>query len=150
MSALQDLLATFRATAKTEREKGTYFERLVKAYLQNEPYYRDLYAGKVWLWEEWRTEAAKRGLGDVGSDAGIDLIAETTTGELYAIQAKFYEVDENLEDLHIPWLDVLRTLKQGGYEGWLSSEYEGRREPYRGSVMVRRQHAMFRRLEAEL
>ena len=96
MSALQDLLATFRATAKTEREKGTYFERLVKAYLQNEPYYRDLYAGKVWLWEEWRTEAAKRGLGDVGSDAGIDLVAETTTGELYAIQAKFYDEDANL------------------------------------------------------
>lgn len=96
MSALQDLLATFRATAKTEREKGTYFERLVKAYLQNEPYYRDLYAGKVWLWEEWRTEAAKRGLGDVGSDAGIDLVAETTTGELYAVQAKFYDEDANL------------------------------------------------------
>ena len=96
MSALQDLLATFRATAKTEREKGTYFERLVKAYLQNEPYYRDLYAGKVWLWEEWRTEAAKRGLGDVRSDAGIDLVAETTTDELYAIQAKFYDEDANL------------------------------------------------------
>jgi predicted helicase len=96
MSALQSLLYTFRATAKTEREKGTYFERLVKTYLQNEPYYRDLYAGKVWLWEEWRIEAAKRGLGDVGSDAGIDLVAETTIGELYAIQAKFYDEDANL------------------------------------------------------
>jgi len=96
MTALQSLLDTFRTTAKTEREKGTYFERLVKAYLQNEPYYRDLYAGKVWLWEEWRTEAAKRGLGDVRSDAGIDLVAETTTGELYAIQAKFYDEDANL------------------------------------------------------
>lgn len=96
MTALQSLLNTFRATAKTEREKGTYFERLVKAYLQNEPYYRDLYAGKVWLWEEWRAEAAKRGLGDVGADAGIDLVAETTIGELYAIQAKFYDEDANL------------------------------------------------------
>lgn len=96
MTALQSLLDTFRTTAKTEREKGTYFERLVKAYLQNEPYYRDLYAGKVWLWEEWRAEAAKRGLADVRSDAGIDLVAETTTGELYAIQAKFYDEDANL------------------------------------------------------
>lgn len=52
MSALANLLDTFRATAHSEREKGTYFERLVKAYLQNEPHYRDLYAGKVWLWEE--------------------------------------------------------------------------------------------------
>lgn len=86
MTALQRLLDTFCATAVTEREKGTYFERLVKAYLQNEPYYRDLYAGRVWLWEEWRKEAAKRGLGDAGSDAGIDLVAETAdTNELHAI-----------------------------------------------------------------
>lgn len=34
MTALQSLFDTFRTTAKTEREKGTYFERLVKAYLQ--------------------------------------------------------------------------------------------------------------------
>lgn len=32
MSALQHLLDTSRATAVTESEKGTYFERLVKAY----------------------------------------------------------------------------------------------------------------------
>ena len=57
---LTRLLDTFRATAVTEREKGNYFERLVNAYLLNEPYYRDLYAGHVWLWEEWRKEAAKR------------------------------------------------------------------------------------------
>jgi predicted helicase len=93
MSALQRLLDTFRATAVTEREKGNYFERLVKTYLLNEPYYRDLYAGRVWLWEEWRKEAASRGMGDVGTDAGIDLVAETPTGELHAIQAKFYGED---------------------------------------------------------
>ena len=105
MSALQHLLDTFRATAVTEREKGTYFERLVKAYLLNEPYYRDLYAGRVWLWEEWRKEAAKRGLGDVGSDAGIDLVAETAdTNELHAIQAKFYDEDARLT------LDSLSTF----------------------------------------
>jgi len=96
MTALQSLLDTFRGTAKTEREKGTYFERLVKAYLLNEPYYRDLYAGRVWLWEEWRGDAAKRGAGNVGTDAGIDLVAETTTGELHAIQAKFYDAEAQL------------------------------------------------------
>ena len=96
MTALQSLLDTFRSTAKTEREKGTYFERLVKAYLLNEPYYRDLYAGRVWLWEEWRGEAARRGAGNVGTDAGIDLVAETTTGEVHAIQAKFYDEEAQL------------------------------------------------------
>lgn len=66
------------------------------------------------------------------------------------VQAKFYEVDEQLDDPHIPWLEVLRALRDGGYSGWLSSEYEGRREPYRGTTMVRRQHAMFRKLAAQL
>jgi predicted helicase len=95
MSALQEILTSYRQTAASEREKGTYFERLVKAYLQNEPYYRDEYK-HVWLWEEWRKEAAQRGLGDVGADAGIDLVAETGTGELHAIQAKFYDEDARL------------------------------------------------------
>ena len=47
MTALSKLLATFRQTAASEREKGIYFERLVKTFLQNEPYYADLYAGQV-------------------------------------------------------------------------------------------------------
>lgn len=66
------------------------------------------------------------------------------------VQAKFYEVDGRLHDPHIPWLELLRTLRDGGYTGWLSSEYEGRREPYRGTTMVRRQHAMFHALAAQL
>ncbi|HEY2344625.1 MAG TPA: type ISP restriction/modification enzyme [Xanthomonadaceae bacterium] len=96
MTSLRDILQKFRDASASEREKGTYFERLVLTYLLNEPYYRDLYAGHVWLWEEWRNEAAKRGMGDVGADAGIDLVAETTTGELHAIQAKFYDEDAQL------------------------------------------------------
>ncbi|CAA7613313.1 conserved hypothetical protein [Magnetospirillum sp. LM-5] len=96
MSALSAILETFRCTAATEREKGTYFERLVKVYLTQEPYYADLYAGKVWLWEEWRAEWVKRGNADPGADAGIDLVAETTEGDLHAIQAKFYADDAKL------------------------------------------------------
>lgn len=66
------------------------------------------------------------------------------------IQAKFYEVDEHLEDPHIPWREVLTVLKENRYSGYLSSEYEGPRDPYRGPVQVRRQHAMFHKLEREL
>jgi hypothetical protein len=62
------------------------------------------------------------------------------------VQAKFFEIDETLTDLHIPWADILATLRNGGYTGWLSSEYEGRREPYRGREQVRRQHALLRSL----
>ncbi|RAX45380.1 hypothetical protein DQ354_09710 [Arthrobacter sp. AQ5-06] len=35
-------------------------------------------------------------------------------------------------------------MEEGNWEGWLSSEYEGRREPYRGRGQVRRQHALVR------
>ena len=46
------------------------------------------------------------------------------------IQAKFFEIDETLTDPHIPWADIVHTLRDGGYAGWLSSEYQGRRERY--------------------
>ena len=91
MSALTQILDTFRTSAVSEREKGNYFENLVKLYLTEEPFYAELYGGKVWLWEDWRKEWVKRGHANPGADAGIDLVAETTDGELHAIQAKFYE-----------------------------------------------------------
>jgi predicted helicase len=96
MTALASTLQTFRNMAQSEREKGNYFERLVKVYLLHEPLYADLYGGKVWLWGDWRKEWCKRGNADPGADAGIDLVAETTTGELHAIQAKFYADDARL------------------------------------------------------
>ena len=67
---------------------------------------------------------------------------------VHFIQAKFFEIDEDLHDLHVPWRPIIETLRQGGWSGWLSSEYEGRREPYRGRDQVRRQHALLRSLEA--
>jgi predicted helicase len=92
-SPLAALLQIFRAIARSEREKGNYFEKLVKLYLTQEPFYADLYGGKVWLWHEWRPASAKRFGADPGIDAGIDLVAETAEGELHAIQAKFYAPD---------------------------------------------------------
>ena len=92
-TALQNLLHTYREGSQTEREKGGYFEKLVKAYLLHEPAYRNLFGGKVWLWEEWRQEWQHRGNADPGTDAGIDLVAEQDVDDspdIYAIQAKFY------------------------------------------------------------
>ncbi|EMB75626.1 DEAD/DEAH box helicase [Streptococcus mutans] len=70
--------------AKTQRDRGTYFEYLVRAYLQNEPTYQNEFKN-VWM------------LADVPekfnipkTDIGVDLVAEKFTGELVAIQAKFY------------------------------------------------------------
>lgn len=85
MSALSALLDTFRSASVTEREKGTYFEQLISAYLRNEATYCDLY-DKVWTYADW---AKEQGLS--GKDAGIDLVARTQgTGEYHAIQCKLY------------------------------------------------------------
>ena len=66
------------------------------------------------------------------------------------IQAKFHDIDEHLEDQQIPWQPVLRALKDAGYTGYLSSEYEGEREPWRSIEQVRRQHSLIRRIAGEL
>lgn len=91
MTALTGLLNTFRESAVTEREKGTYFEELMLAYLRNEASYRDLYA-KVWTYADW---AGEQGLDK--RDAGIDLVAQTPTGEVHAIQCKLYAPDYRLQ-----------------------------------------------------
>lgn len=66
------------------------------------------------------------------------------------IQAKFHDIDENLVDQQIPWVPVLRALKDSGYTGYLSSEYEGDRIPWRSIEQVRRQHSLMRKTVSEL
>lgn len=63
------------------------------------------------------------------------------------IQAKFHSIDDELHDEQIPWDRVVPMLKRAGYGGYLSSEYEGSREPWKSLEQVRRQHALIRRLE---
>jgi superfamily II DNA or RNA helicase len=58
---------------------GHDFEWLCKWYLENAPLYRGKFR-KVWRWDEWPDRW--------GRDCGIDLIAETTDSELWAIQCK--------------------------------------------------------------
>ena len=52
------------------------------------PHYR-LLVKEAWLWEE----AHVRWPGRWGSDAGIDVVAETFNGELWAVPAKHYGVE---------------------------------------------------------
>ncbi len=95
MTALSDLLDTYRKAAASEREKGTYFEELIVCYLRNEATYKDLYA-QVWPYGEW---AASQGLDR--NDAGIDLVAQTCTGEVHAIQCKLYAPEYRLQKADI-------------------------------------------------
>jgi sugar phosphate isomerase/epimerase len=41
---------------------------------------------------------------------------------------------------------VLQALKDAGYTGYLSSEYEGERIPWRSIEQVRRQHSLIRQI----
>ncbi|AGK48195.1 DEAD/DEAH box helicase family protein [Burkholderia thailandensis MSMB121] len=92
MTALEMLLDTFRHTAVTEREKGTYFEELIVCYLRNEATYRDLYSD-VWTYAEW---ADLQGLDK--RDTGIDLVAKTRgTDEFHAIQCKLFAPDHKVQ-----------------------------------------------------
>jgi Sugar phosphate isomerases/epimerases len=65
------------------------------------------------------------------------------------IQAKFHHIDEQLHDHNIPWERVVPALKSLGYTGYLSSEYEGVRDPWVAIEQVRRHHALIRKLERE-
>ncbi len=84
---LADLLDGFWHTAQTPYEAGAYFEELIAKFLTTEARYRDLYT-RVLPYRDW---AKGRGLD--GRDTGIDLVAETVTGEVHAIQCKFYARD---------------------------------------------------------
>ena len=66
------------------------------------------------------------------------------------VQAKFHDIDAQLEDQQIPWRPVLKALREAGYSGYLSSEYEGERTPWRALEQVRRQHALLRAVASEL
>jgi sugar phosphate isomerase/epimerase len=66
------------------------------------------------------------------------------------IQAKFHDIDESLEDQQIPWEPVLRAIRDAGYAGYLSSEYEGEREPWRSIEQVRRHHSLMRQVADRL
>ncbi len=91
MSALKNLLSTYRAASLTEREKGTYFEYLILTYLRYEPVYAELYE-EVLIFADW----AKR-QGNIAKDTGIDLVAITYTGETHAFQCKFYVADHRIQ-----------------------------------------------------
>ena len=66
---------------------GNAFERLCKFYLESAPKYRGEFK-KVWHWKDW----PKRW----GPDTGIDLIAETVDGDIWAIQAKGINPDRSI------------------------------------------------------
>jgi predicted helicase len=92
-SPLQTILANYRASSQTEREKGTYFEELIRTYFRYEASYADLYS-EVWLFADWAKQIGTPQFGISAKDTGIDLVAKTHgTEEYHAIQCKCYAPD---------------------------------------------------------
>ncbi|MGC5223440.1 C-glycoside deglycosidase beta subunit domain-containing protein [Micromonospora sp. DT81.3] len=82
---------------------------------------------------------------------GVDPADLVDIGKYIAfVQAKFHDIDDTLEDQQIPWEPVLRGLRDAGYSGYLSSEYEGDRTPWRSLEQIRRQHSLMRRVASQL
>jgi len=82
---------------------------------------------------------------------GVDPADLKDIGEYVVfVQAKFHDIDENRVDQQIPWRPVLQGLKDAGYSGYLSSEYEGIRDPWRSLEQVRRQHSLMREIASDL
>lgn len=89
--SLDALLETYRSSAATEREKGTYYERLCAAFLTHDPVQAEQYE-QVWTWSEWAAEN-----GANGKDVGVDLVAKLRDEDGYAaIQCKFYAADHKI------------------------------------------------------
>ncbi len=89
-----------------------------------------------------KAEADRAMTAPLGEDPA-DLVA--VMPYVFHIHAKFWDMTDDLTDRHIPWDRVIKALIEGGYKGSLSSEYEGPRELFRASDVVRRQHVMLRR-----
>lgn len=80
------LFELIRTRVVTAQGQGMVFERLVKAFLSQDPLFRQRF-GRVWLWQEWPGRGGEH-------DTGIDLVAEERGGGLCAIQCKFYGQSE--------------------------------------------------------
>ena len=89
-TTIHDILEELAAAASDHRDKGDRFERLIRAYLTTDPLYVARFSD-VWLWTDWPDRKGK-------PDTGIDLVAkERDTGNLVAIQCKFYAPSYNLQ-----------------------------------------------------
>lgn len=91
---IEGLLDKIYFSSGSEAEKGSRFEKLIVAYLQTAGQYADQFSD-VCLWQDWE---GRQG----GVDTGIDIVAtDKLTGELWAIQCKFYAPHHYLDKRHI-------------------------------------------------
>ena len=86
-----DALNYIRQNANSQFGKGRLFERLIQAYLLEDPFYKKRFS-EVYLWTEWAQLHPEVG----GVDLGIDLVATERDGGYCAIQCKCYAEDKRI------------------------------------------------------
>ncbi|EFM45641.1 helicase C-terminal domain protein, partial [Mobiluncus mulieris ATCC 35239] len=103
-AAFDRLLAQYRGSARSQREKGNLFEQLVRAYLRLDSQMRLQFA-RVYAWRDWPGAAGR-------PDTGIDLVAiehrdMPSDGEVtpdtpaVAVQCKFYAPQTKIQKEHL-------------------------------------------------
>lgn len=93
MGSIHQVIEALRQ-APSNSERGTKFEQLMVRYFELDPMLAQQYDA-VWRWIDWPGRKGK-------IDTGIDLVArERDTGNLTAIQCKFYEPTTTLAKSHI-------------------------------------------------
>lgn len=86
MATFNQLIDQINDNITDNRDRGTAFEKMVVAYLENEPAYKNRYSD-VWMLSD---VPAKYGISK--RDTGVDIVAkDRATGKLTAVQAKFYK-----------------------------------------------------------
>ncbi|MBB5220376.1 putative helicase [Amaricoccus macauensis] len=89
---LLTILSNFRISARSEREKGDYFEKIVAAYLKHDAVQKQHYS-EVQGFSDWA-----RAQGRDARDTGIDLVATLADGSGFcAVQCKFYAPHHRVE-----------------------------------------------------
>lgn len=85
MATFDELVNQIDNNLDNQRDRGTAFEKMVVAYLKNEPTYKQKFSD-VWMLNEVPAEyhISKR-------DTGVDIVAKDYAGNLTAVQAKFYK-----------------------------------------------------------
>ena len=85
MATFDDLVNQIDNNLDNQRDRGTAFEKMVVAYLKNEPTYKQKFSD-VWMLNEVPAEyhISKR-------DTGVDIVAKDYAGNLTAVQAKYYK-----------------------------------------------------------
>ena len=85
MATFDELVDQVNNNLDKQRDRGTAFEKMVVAYLKNEPAYKQKFQD-VWMLNEVPEEyhISKK-------DTGVDIVAKDYDGNLAAVQAKFYK-----------------------------------------------------------